>query len=73
MATVQKRTLVNLPEDVKTALDILAKKKKKSVSKTAAELLEFALNFQEDIYLDELANERMKKSFKTISHKNIWK
>ena len=65
--------MVNLPEDVKQALDLLAKKKNKSVSKTAAELLEFALNIQEDIYLDEIATERMKKSFKTISHKNIWK
>ena len=72
MATVHKRTMVNLPEDVKSALEILAKRKKKSVSRTAAELLEFALNIQEDIYLDEMATERMKVPFKTISHDTIW-
>ena len=65
--------MVNLPAEIKVALDILAKKKKKSVSKTAAELLEFALNIQEDIYLDEIASERMSQSFKTISHDVVWK
>ena len=72
MATIHKRTMVNLPEDVKSALETLAKKKKKSVSRTAAELLEFALHIQEDLYLDEAATERMKASFKTIPHDTIW-
>ena len=73
MATIHKRTMVSLPEEVRQALETLAKKKNKSVSRTAAELLEFALNIQEDVYLDEVATERMREPFKTKSHDDVWK
>lgn len=72
MTTVQKHTMVTLSSESKKALDMLAKKKETSVSKTAAELIEFALNIQEDMYLDEQASKRMIENFKTVSHNDIW-
>lgn len=73
MTTIHKRTMVTLPTEVKQALDALAKKQEKSVSKTAADLLIFALNIQEDLYLDTLAHNRISESYTTIAHDDIWK
>jgi len=65
--------MVTLSKESKKALDMLAKKRETSVSKTAAELIEFALNIQEDFYLDDSATRRMMQNFTTLGHDDFWK
>ncbi|PID83543.1 hypothetical protein CSB11_00555 [Candidatus Campbellbacteria bacterium] len=72
MATKQQRTMVTLSEDTKKTINALAKKQKKSISKTTAELLDFALSVHEDVYFNKEANRRISEKFKKISHQDMW-
>lgn len=51
----------------------LAKKRKTSLSATAAALIREALEFQEDIYLSKLGDERLAAAKKWYSHEEAWK
>ena len=73
MTTLNTRTMVNLTPEIKNSLDSLAKRNEVSVSKTAAALIEFALNIQEDLLLDDMTHNRMQESYATITHTDVWK
>ena len=66
--------MVTLSEASKEALDALALQRNTSVSKTAAELIDFALDIYEDRYFSELAEDRMKEDVSNdITHEELWK
>ena len=73
MSALRKRTLVTLPQEVKNAIEIIAKRENKSISRTAAELIELALMIEEDFALDEIAKERTRKQHRLLSHDEVWK
>ena len=64
--------MVTLSEQSKKALDALANERQTSVSKTAAELIDLALDIHEDEVLDALANERARDT-KTLTGDQVWK
>jgi len=72
MVTKYNRTMVTLSKETKEFLEHVAKEKKQSISATASELLEFALDLQEDMYFSKLADERTKQPYETLSHKEVW-
>lgn len=73
MTTKTERIAVTTEKGVKEQLERLARENKSSVSKIAADMISFALEIREDIYLDDLATERTSHAFKTISHRDMWK
>jgi predicted DNA-binding protein len=75
MPTKNPRVNVVLEPEVYKALSILAKKEKVSLSTKTRELVKEAIETYEDIYWNEIAEEREKnpEAKKRISHKDVWK
>ena len=73
MPTKKPRLNITLDPKMILTLSGLAKKKHKSVSSLATELIEDALERDEDIVLSRLATIRDSDNVKTISHKDAWK
>lgn len=66
MATIKKRINISVSKNVGRALKMLAKRDQEPVATKAGELLEAALELEEDRFLSTLADERLK------SHKGRW-
>ena len=73
MSLTKKR--INLTVDDKTyfALETLSGKKRQKISTISLNLIQQALEMQEDIYFSNLADERLSKKQKRISHDKAWK
>ncbi len=72
MPTKKPRLNITLEPKMISTLSGLAKKKRKSVPSLAVELIEDALERDEDIALSKLAMIRDIDKAKTVSHKNAW-
>jgi hypothetical protein len=72
MPTAKKRINLTVEDDVFDALNKIAKQEKTSVASISHLLLEKALELQEDFYFSRVAEERIAKKFKRLSHKDIW-
>jgi len=73
MATTKYRLNISLPDDVKQALEALAKRDKMSTATKAERLLELALELEEDEYFNQLALKRDTKDARYIPHNQAWK
>jgi predicted DNA-binding protein len=73
MPTQNPRLNLTLNDEIMKALAALAKKSKQTVSAVAKDLLEDALEMQEDIHFSRIANERDTDKSKWISSKDFWK
>lgn len=73
MPSIKKR--INLTVDDKTyiMLEKLSGKKKQKISTISLNLIQQALELQEDIYFSNLADERLSSKQKRISHSKAWK
>ena len=73
MPSIKKR--INLTVDDKTyiALEKLSGKKQQKISTTSLNLIQQALELQEDIYFSNLTDERLSKKQKRILHDKAWK
>ena len=71
----QRRVNVSFRSNVLKAVSLLADKKEMSLSSMTQELVEQALELQEDVYLSKLADEAEKraKGKKTIPADRLWK
>lgn len=72
MATTKKRINITLPKAEERAIAELAKRDQVPEATKAGELLRLALQIEEDIVFDKIANKRLKSSTKTLSHKEVW-
>ena len=73
MPTTKKGINITLPHDLEISIISLAKRDTVAVSKKATELIKLALELEEDDFLNNLAEERMKdKKAKYYSHKKAW-
>ena len=66
MATTKYRLNISLPDDVKQALEALAKRDKMPTATKAERLLELALELEEDEYFNQLAMKRDTKGAKYL-------
>ncbi len=72
MPTSKKRLNITLPDETRIYLKKLALKDNVPEATKAAELLQMALEIEEDAYFSKIADLRAKKGGKTISHETFW-
>lgn len=72
MPTAKKRLNITLPEETRVYLKQLALKENIPEATKAAELLQIALEIEEDAYFSKVADLRAKKSGKSLSHRTFW-
>jgi predicted DNA-binding protein len=73
MPTLNPRINITIPEELAAALSKIAKHSKKSVSKVAFELIEWAIEEREDLHFSKIADERVRSHPKFVSDSEaIW-
>jgi len=73
MPTLKPRINITVPGEIAGILSKTAKQNKKTVSKVALELIEWALEEREDIYFSKIADERTRNPKWVKDSENIWK
>ncbi|KKU47483.1 MAG: hypothetical protein UX68_C0035G0010 [Parcubacteria group bacterium GW2011_GWA2_46_9] len=73
MPTIKNRINLTVPRDLNLVLNRLAVRDDRSVSSKALELIERALELEEDIVLQKVAEDRDRKGVKYILHKSAWR
>ena len=74
MATINPRINITVSNEVAAILSKTAKQNKKSMSKVALELIEWAIEEREDIYFSKIADEVVRFNSKFIPNsEDIWK
>ena len=74
MATANPRINVTVSAEIAAILSRTAKQSKKSMSKVALELIEWAIEEREDMYFSKVADEVVRSKPKYIPNSNdIWK
>ena len=73
MPTKKKRLNLILPKEVAIYLEKIALRDEMSQSQKAIQMIEEALEIAEDEYFVKIAEERIKKGGKYISHEEFWK
>lgn len=72
MPTKKRRLNVTLKKDVALYLKEIALRDDVPEATKASQLIELAMEIDEDLYLSKIANERHKNMKGTISHKEFW-
>ena len=73
MATVKPRINITISDEIAAILSKTAKQNKKSVSKVALELIEWAIEEREDLYFSKIADSVEKSNPKWIKDNDkIW-
>ena len=72
MPTAKKRINVTIDDETYKALEQLSEKRAKSISSVSLNLIEQALELQEDLHFSRIADERLTKREKRISHRKAW-
>lgn len=72
MATIKKRLNITLPKETRLYLKKLALRDQVPEATKAAELLQMALEIEGDAYFANMAEDRLKKGGKFISHEEFW-
>ncbi len=72
MPTKKKRLNLTLPHDTAIFLEKMALRDDVSQSAKALELIEKALEIEEDAYFSAIADERVEKTTKWLSHEEFW-
>ena len=74
MATVNPRINITVSDEIAVILGKTARQSKKSVSKVALELIEWAIEEREDMYFSKIADETVRSNPKFIPNNDeIWK
>ena len=73
MATTKKRINISIPKTVERALELVAERDQVPQATKAADLLQLALELEEDQLWDKVAKKRDTKNSRFISHKQTWK
>lgn len=73
MPTSKKRLNLTLPEDLGEMLVGFAKRDNMPVARKAIELIETAIELEEDAIWAQIAEERDQPGVKYISHEDAWK
>ena len=73
MPTTKARINISLPNEVKEALSKLARRDCMPEATKAARLLEVALEVEEDLFWNQIAEKRDKKQTRFITHASAWK
>lgn len=72
MPTAKKRINLSINEHTHKALSALAKKRNQPLAGLSMDLIEQALEFQEDLYFSNISDDRLSKKQKRLTHDEIW-
>jgi len=72
MPTDKSRVNITVDPDTHTALKLLAKRRGKSLSNVSVDLIEKALELEEDLYFSVVSERRLRESKKRYSHEEAW-
>ena len=72
MPTAKKRINISVNDELKAALEALAKRDDVPVATKANELLEEIIEMYEDELWDEMIEDRLSKTKKYLSHEETW-
>ncbi len=72
MPTTKKRINITVDDDVYKALERLSGQRDQSVAGVGLSLIEEALEYQEDLHFSRIADDRIAKKQKRISHDKAW-
>ena len=72
MPTTKTRINITLPKTMEIVLNKIAKRDDMPVATKAQELLQFALEIEEDAMWNNIASARDKKNSKFIAHNQAW-
>ncbi len=72
MPTSKKRLNITLPKQVRVYLKKLAMRDEVPEATKAAQLVQMAMEIEEDAYFAKIADERIAKKGKFISHEEFW-
>jgi predicted DNA-binding protein len=73
MPTSKERINISVDPGLFAALKKLSAMRKKAVSTLARELVEKALELEEDLHFSSIADRRLKGKSRVISHNEAWK
>ena len=72
MPTIKKRINISVSDDVERAVETLAKRDQVPQATKAAELLELALEIEEDTYFALMTKKRLVKNTSWTDHNTAW-
>jgi hypothetical protein len=72
MPTAKKRINITVDDKTYDALELLSDKRDQSIAGVGLALIEEALEYQEDLHFSRIADDRLKKKQKRISHEKAW-
>ena len=72
MPTQKKRINITIDDATHAAIERLADEREESISRTSLRLIEEALEFQEDRHFSKVADARLKKKQRRVSHDEAW-
>ncbi|MBT4936413.1 hypothetical protein HON22_00695 [Candidatus Peregrinibacteria bacterium] len=73
MPTTKKRVNVSIPENIENVLLKLSQRDGVPVATKAASLIQLAIEIDEDIAANDIAEQRDKKAAVCVSHNDAWK
>ena len=73
MPTVKKRINITVDDAVYEALERLSVQRNQPVAGVGLSLIEQALEYQEDIYFSRVADDRLNRKQKRVSHSKAWR
>jgi predicted DNA-binding protein len=72
MPTQKKRIHITVDDDIYEALGRLSAKRGESLATVGLELIEQALEYQEDLHFSRIADGRLRAKQKRIPHDKVW-
>ena len=72
MPTQKKRIHITVDDDIYEALGRLSAKRGESLATVGLELIEQALEYQEDLHFSRIADGRLRAKQKRIPHNKVW-
>ena len=73
MPTTKKRVHVSIPENILPVLTKLSQRDGVPIATKAASLIQLAIEIDEDIVADDIAEQRDNKSSIFVAHNEAWK
>jgi hypothetical protein len=72
MPTAKKRINITVDDTTFGALALLSEKRDQSIAGVGLALIEEALEYQEDLHFSRIADDRLARKQKRISHEKAW-
>jgi hypothetical protein len=72
MPTTKRRLNITVDDETYSVLERLSSKRQQSVAGVGLSLIEEALEYQEDLHFSRIADERLNRREKRVSHDKAW-